>query len=325
MMAEFTSEIIEQVAAACQVGAGEAAEAIGRTFGGEFELTVGEAGTVSAGELPEELDGPGLALVLKVEDVAAIAVIAESTGLLPDWYADPDPTGVSKLMTLGQELGMLLLPEEYMALDFKAQRVENIKTAVQRGAIAESAGYVPISLTAESGSGLLHLIWPSSSPDEILADPVADEAKEETPAAAPAPAAPAPAAPAPMPAPTPTPAAATPGAAAGSGTGYESVEEGIEILPMYSRSLLKIRVPVIVKLASTKQSINQIVEMAPGSIIQFDKSCEETLTLEVGSREVAVGEAVKIGEKFGLRITSMIMPDERFETLRGVLAAAGGS
>ena len=30
----------------------------------------------------------------------------------------------------------------------------------------------------------------------------------------------------------------------------------------------------------------------------------------------AVGEAVKVGDKFGLRITSMIMPEERFWTVR---------
>jgi flagellar motor switch protein FliN/FliY len=32
---------------------------------------------------------------------------------------------------------------------------------------------------------------------------------------------------------------------------------------------------------------------------------------------VAVGEAVKVGEKFGLRITSMVLPEEKFEPIQG--------
>ena len=82
-------------------------------------------------------------------------------------------------------------------------------------------------------------------------------------------------------------------------------------LPPYMRSLLRIKVPVVVTLAE-RQKLNRIVELGPGSIIQFDKSCEEMLDLEVGNQAVACGEAVKVGDKFGLRITAMVLPDERF-------------
>jgi flagellar motor switch/type III secretory pathway protein FliN len=86
----------------------------------------------------------------------------------------------------------------------------------------------------------------------------------------------------------------------------------LQQMPTYMRSLLKVKVPVLVTLAETKKAIGQITELVPGSIIHFDKSCEETLTLQVGETTVARGEAVKVGDKFGLRITSMVMPDERF-------------
>ena len=88
-------------------------------------------------------------------------------------------------------------------------------------------------------------------------------------------------------------------------------------MPQYGRSLLKIEVPVIATLARKKQSIADIIELAPGDIIQFDKSCEDALDLEVGNQPVALGEAVKVGDKFGLRIISIVMPDERFEPLGG--------
>lgn len=82
-------------------------------------------------------------------------------------------------------------------------------------------------------------------------------------------------------------------------------------LPDYSRNLLKIRLPVAVTLATTKQTISQITSLVPGSIIQFNKLCDESLTLEIGNQAVAEGEAVKVGDKFGLRITAMTPPEER--------------
>ncbi len=40
------------------------------------------------------------------------------------------------------------------------------------------------------------------------------------------------------------------------------------------------------------------------------------LELQVGNRPVATGEAVKVGDKFGLRITAIAMPDERFNVVQ---------
>jgi flagellar motor switch protein FliN len=89
-------------------------------------------------------------------------------------------------------------------------------------------------------------------------------------------------------------------------------------LPAYSRSLLRIQVPVIVKLAETRLPVSRILELGPGSILHFGKPCEDPLSLCVGERKVAVGETVKVGDKFGLRITSMVMPEEKFDTIRPV-------
>ncbi len=70
-------------------------------------------------------------------------------------------------------------------------------------------------------------------------------------------------------------------------------------------------------LAETKQSVREIMELVPGSILQFEKMCDETLRLEVGDQAIAEGETVKVGDKFGLRITSMVLPEERFHRVRG--------
>ena len=116
-----------------------------------------------------------------------------------------------------------------------------------------------------------------------------------------------PAQPAPVPAqPAPVPAQPRSGSAT-----------SIDTLPPYTRSLLKVKVPVVVMLASRKESIGSITEIGPGTIIQFEKSCEDPLQLEAGGQPLAQGEAVKVGDKFGLRILSMLLPYERFRPVSG--------
>jgi flagellar motor switch protein FliN/FliY len=73
-------------------------------------------------------------------------------------------------------------------------------------------------------------------------------------------------------------------------------------LPSYARSLLRIRVPIRVTLAAQRKSIQEIIELGPGSIVKFDKTCDEPLELTVGDHVFATGEVVKVGDKFGLRI-----------------------
>jgi flagellar motor switch protein FliN/FliY len=76
----------------------------------------------------------------------------------------------------------------------------------------------------------------------------------------------------------------------------------IAALPAYARGLLQIMVPVTVTLAAQRKPIQEIVELGPGSIVKFDKTCDEPLELAVGERVIATGEVVKVGDKFGLRI-----------------------
>ncbi len=72
-----------------------------------------------------------------------------------------------------------------------------------------------------------------------------------------------------------------------------------------ARRLLKLPVTVAVHLAERKINLSQLLTMAPGTLLTFDKSCEDLLDLYVNNRYYARGEAVKIGEKFGLKINEI--------------------
>jgi flagellar motor switch protein FliN len=105
------------------------------------------------------------------------------------------------------------------------------------------------------------------------------------------------------------------GAAAKVGSDREFAHR-LAQLPPYTRSLLRIEVPVVVTLAQTRHPVSRVLDLAPGTILHFSKAFDEPLTVSVGSCDVAVGEAVKVGDKFGLRIASMVMPEEKFEPVR---------
>jgi flagellar motor switch/type III secretory pathway protein FliN len=111
-----------------------------------------------------------------------------------------------------------------------------------------------------------------------------------------------------------------PAPAKGAAADADESAQHLARLPAYSRSLLRIEVPVVVTLAMTRLPVSRITDLGPGAIIHFDKSYDGPLTLSVGSCEVAVGEAVKIGERFGIRISSMVMPREKFEPVRAKAA-----
>lgn len=83
-----------------------------------------------------------------------------------------------------------------------------------------------------------------------------------------------------------------------------ALNDPLATLPTYARGLLQIEVPVTVTLASQRKPIQEILELGPGSIVKFEKTCDEPLELAVGDRVIATGEVVKVGDKFGLRVGS---------------------
>jgi flagellar motor switch protein FliN/FliY len=96
------------------------------------------------------------------------------------------------------------------------------------------------------------------------------------------------------------------GEAAAVGAPNAELEAELSQLPTYARGLLKIRVPLQVTLASQRKCVQEITELGPGSIIKFDKTCDEPLELTIGDRPLAHGDVVKVGDKFGLRINGLV-------------------
>jgi flagellar motor switch protein FliN/FliY len=75
--------------------------------------------------------------------------------------------------------------------------------------------------------------------------------------------------------------------------------------PSELHRILKLHVPVIVKLAERKLLLSEVMRLGTGAIIEFSKSSDEPLELLINNKPVGHGEAVKVGENFGLRITQI--------------------
>lgn len=63
---------------------------------------------------------------------------------------------------------------------------------------------------------------------------------------------------------------------------------------------------VTVELGRTKKSIAEILDFAPGTIIELDKIAGEPIDVLVNGKFVAKGEVVVIEENFGIRVTEIV-------------------
>lgn len=71
------------------------------------------------------------------------------------------------------------------------------------------------------------------------------------------------------------------------------------------KRILYLQVPMIVKLAERRLTLTEVLRLGVGAIIEFSKASDEPLELLVNNKPIAVGEAVKVGENFGLKITQI--------------------
>lgn len=70
--------------------------------------------------------------------------------------------------------------------------------------------------------------------------------------------------------------------------------------------IMDVPLEVSVVLGRTRKSIKEILEFAPGTIIELDKLAGEPIDVMVNQKLVAKGEVVVIEESFGIRITEII-------------------
>jgi len=315
-MADQGPEFDSSIHSACLANAGEAAAALERAFGGSWQwsfspvasLEENAAGHAAALGIPQAVatagNAAGWGCSFKVNHTAVLLLASDPA----NWFAvskgNQEPLPAQKLQVLAQELGAALVPDVAAPGDCRSGRIEDLSKGLQAASVRAAARYIQATLTRDGENTTAWLLWPVSNAEGHFLDPSAAPSAEPRARTFTTP---------------PAPHAANPGGSSPLHrmVQFQDLEDGLPLLPQFSRSLLRIRVPVVVTLAETRQTVGKVLEICPGSIIQFNKSCEKTLALEVGSCKVAAGEAVKVGDKLGLRVTQICPHQERFRTVRG--------
>ena len=70
--------------------------------------------------------------------------------------------------------------------------------------------------------------------------------------------------------------------------------------------IMDVPLEVTVELGRTRKSIQEILDFAPGTMIELDKIAGETMDVLVNGKLVAKGEVVVIEESFGVRVKEII-------------------
>jgi flagellar motor switch protein FliN/FliY len=79
--------------------------------------------------------------------------------------------------------------------------------------------------------------------------------------------------------------------------------------------VLDIPVQVSVELGRARVPIRNLLQLAQGSVVELDRLAGEPLDVLVNGCLIAQGEVVVVNDKFGIRLTDVISPDERLRRL----------
>jgi len=102
--------------------------------------------------------------------------------------------------------------------------------------------------------------------------------------------------------------------------GAELVDEGTPVKATGGETksldlILDIPLTVAVELGRSKMLINDLLQLGQGSVIELTKLVGEPLEVLVNQKLVARGEVVVVNEKFGVRLTDIVSPMERVQSL----------
>lgn len=79
--------------------------------------------------------------------------------------------------------------------------------------------------------------------------------------------------------------------------------------------VLDIPVRLSMEVGSTSLSIRKLLQLNKGSVLELARAAGEPLDVLVNGTLVAHGEVVVVNEKFGIRLTDVISPEQRIQSI----------
>lgn len=79
--------------------------------------------------------------------------------------------------------------------------------------------------------------------------------------------------------------------------------------------VLDVPVNVTLRVGGTELRIQELIQLAEGSVIALDRDSSEAMDVLVNGKLIAHGEIVIVDEQFGVRLTDVISPAERIRQI----------
>ena len=95
----------------------------------------------------------------------------------------------------------------------------------------------------------------------------------------------------------------------------DALSEGAQGADVNLDLVLDIPVNVSLRVGSTDISIRDLVRLVEGSVIALDREAETPMDVLVNGTLIAHGEIVVVDDRYGVRLTDVVSPTERIETL----------
>jgi flagellar motor switch protein FliN/FliY len=70
--------------------------------------------------------------------------------------------------------------------------------------------------------------------------------------------------------------------------------------------VLDVKVKVTVQLGSCQLTMREVLELAPGAVVQLNQHASDPVGLYVNDKLVAYGEVVVVEDNFGIKITELV-------------------
>jgi flagellar motor switch protein FliN/FliY len=74
--------------------------------------------------------------------------------------------------------------------------------------------------------------------------------------------------------------------------------------------VMDVPVELTIELGRKTAKIGEVLRLGPGSILELTKANGEPLDVYVNDRLIARGEAVVVGERYGIRLTEVVVSEE---------------
>ncbi len=271
----LTEADTDAIVQACKDNNAGIAESINLCFEKKYRVEIGEPVAWASAGGKEEFSTAGLQVIIAVGGTGTVVLIPESMPL-PDWYTKPGESEAARLQTLAMEWSMNLLPESVEAGEFVSTATNDLYEDTVGMQPTDWATVIPLQWFEEEAEEPTAILWLVTAVTLLPFEPPAE-----------------------VPVATPDTTAEEPAHFAASAPVSE---------PQISGSMariIKLPVTVNVQLAQKKIELEQLMMISPGALITFNKSCEDLLELYVNNCVYCRGEAVKIGEKFGLKINEI--------------------